>query len=211
MKYFYCPENTEKKFHDLSDFPLEHNKKDFILHATQNKLLQQKFREIHEKSVEAKDTISLPNLQIVYQALGNVSSGFVTFASQQKIADMTGLHKCTVNRAIKWLRKGGLVFVEHRYKTEGNEKRRTTSKITLIAFIKFCEWARRQAINARNKINQHTAKMADALVDKTTGEILPGGANLSSHSAVLNLLYTAARKIILPPVNDNFLGKYPAF
>jgi hypothetical protein len=69
-------------------------------------------------------------------------------------------------KCIRALRKNGIIYTQHRYKTVGKDKRRTSSRTVLIHYIKFREWLRKCTIAAGNFKN-----LVNCKINKITGEI----------------------------------------
>ena len=189
MGYFYNPLPSEKKAHERTDYPIEFNRADFFENAHTNKRLKRKIRLAHEMSVAANDTIKESSLMAVYLAYGNVSSGFVSHASQKKLSEITKLHSDTVRRAVKWLRKAGIIKTYHRYTGEGIQRRRTTSKTILVMFVEFC-------VHVRNKYirDQNVKNLINCKINKKTGEIFSKLTNAVKHSAVVNHITQESKK-----------------
>lgn len=126
--------------------------------------------------------VQLSILVHTYMAIGNASHAFCTTIAQKKLAQNTMASVKTIQRAVRELRRAGLIKVYHRYKGEGITRRRTTSLMVLCAFSDFCRMNKDRIIekvnNRKSLIGKISAKLSGShqvdteIISRDTGEIL---------------------------------------
>ena len=190
MTYYYNPNPSERFKPELTELPIEFNRAEYLNHAhSKNTKFAHGIDRAVEMSIKEGDTIKKSSLIVVYAALGLfVKKGFSTHVSQQQIAETVSLNKNTVARAIKWLRRAQLITVFHRYSGEGIERRRTTSRTVLTAFVEYCARVK------KNKMDQANFKnLINCTVSNVTGEIVSKSTNTVSSRAVTYYIYKTAK------------------
>lgn len=139
-EYYYNPETTES----TPDRELEWDYNKYFVYIQSNKFI----RKILEK-IEQESGCRVSTLRATLQAIGQCSHGFCTTATQKTIASKAALSVRTVQRCISMLRKYKVISTKHRY-TKSPNKRRTSSKTIVNAFIKFMDWLDYQSTKLKN-------------------------------------------------------------
>ena len=132
---------------------------EFRRQAASNKFINKQIEYAHNKSFALKETVSIVMLRAVYAAHADVSGGFISYVSQQKLADICGASKKLVNMAIKFLRKARLIFIKHRNIQTKDGNRRTTNQTILVACLQVMEFAAGLVKNKDEKIANKKNKL----------------------------------------------------
>jgi hypothetical protein len=142
FRYYYNP--LEKSVNNFvsNQNNLEFDKQKHSEYVFNNKHLRKKI-----KHTANKNHVSEQALITVLLAIGNLSSGFCTYAGQKLIKEMTGIGIRTVKRAVSALRRGHIIITKHRY-----GRRRITSLTILSAYSNFMLWL-------KNKVHSVTATL----------------------------------------------------
>jgi len=161
-------------------YGLDYKINDYILYVNNNFHVQKQIKKASEAS-----RVSVAIISCILIAIGKASKYFSTCSSQKHIAFLSCCSVNTVQKAIKALKKVGLINVRHRYSGEGALRRRVTSRTTLSAFIKYAGWVKDRITRAANDVtiiknkisNFLNGKQADTRVsiDYDTGELCLSG------------------------------------
>jgi transcription initiation factor IIE alpha subunit len=139
-KYYYNPETSQPAHDQDLAFDAAKYREYVDTHPYMQAML---------KKCAKEGGVRVPSLKATLYAIGACSKGFCTFASQKTLARKAAVSVRTLQKCIYALREKKLVSTKHRY-TKGQDKKRTTSKTTLSAFVKFMAWLAHQAIRAKN-------------------------------------------------------------
>lgn len=163
-KYYYNPETTTP-VHDR-DLEWDLNKyREYIdshpyIQSTLNKCAKQ-------------GGVRIPSLKATLMAIGACAKGFCTMASQKTLAKKAGVSVRTLQKCIYILREYKIISTKHRYVTDSKKnKRRTSSKTIINAFLKFVDYLHYKATQAKNTASLIRIEI-DSFLDRARNTNLP--------------------------------------